>query len=84
MGYSDPGHDYFNSPAHDPPHFLDDRGRRIFAAIEMNLVEQARLDRQGNGTVIFRKDRFDAAIDAVIDIAQLAKAVQGELEGGRP
>lgn len=81
IGYSDPGHDYFNNPPHEPPAFLDGQGKRIFAQIEANLVEQCKRDRQGNGAVIFRKERLEAVIDAVVDISQLVRSIQEILDG---
>jgi hypothetical protein len=83
ISYSEPGHDYFNNPPHDSPPFLDGEGDIIFTAIEANLTEQCRADRQGNGVLIFRKDRFTATVDSVIDVAQLAKAVQDALNRNR-
>lgn len=76
ISYAEPGHDYYNQPPHETPDYISERGRRLYGAIQSNLVHQAKVDRCGNGTLIFRQDNSMTIIDAEISIARLVEAIE--------
>jgi hypothetical protein len=78
-GYEE-GHDYHNAPPHTPPLYLSERGRKIYAAIEASLVEQAKYDYHGKGYLAFRHDNGETVIDANISVSGLVKAIEEVLD----